>query len=138
MPRSARIAAAPHGANFSASVFMTAPIRLIRRLDLETVYHNWTVYQEARGTRLTRPGFRHVRPPAQGPAAGAAAARIPHRRRPRAVRLERPAEPIGPEPSRDAPEKRAAWQAAFGTLGPVGGADVRGEPDGRLLPMRST
>ena len=49
-----------------------------------------------------------------------------------------PAEPIGPEPSGDTPKKRAAWHAAFRALGPVYGVDVRGEPDGRLLHMRST
>jgi AAA domain/TrwC relaxase len=47
-----------------------------------------------------------------------------------------PAEPIGPEPTSDTPEKRAAWHAAFASLGPVDGVDVRGEPDGRLLLMR--
>ena len=46
---------------------------------------------------------------------------------------EDPSEPIGPEPSGDAPEKRAAWHAAFAALGPVDGVDVRREPDGRLL-----
>jgi hypothetical protein len=45
---------------------------------------------------------------------------------------DHPAEPIGPEPSGDSPEKRAAWHAAFGALGPIDGVDVRGEPDGRL------
>jgi hypothetical protein len=49
---------------------------------------------------------------------------------------DHPTEPIGPEPSGDSPEKRAAWHAAFGALGPVDGVDVRGEPDGRLLLMR--
>jgi hypothetical protein len=51
---------------------------------------------------------------------------------------DHPTEPIGPEPSGDSPEKRAAWHAAFGALGPVDGVDVRGEPDGRLLLMRGT
>jgi conjugative relaxase-like TrwC/TraI family protein len=45
-------------------------------------------------------------------------------------------EPIGPEPTSDSPEKRAAWYAAFQAMGPVDGVDVRGEPDGRLLLMR--
>ncbi len=49
-----------------------------------------------------------------------------------------PAEPIGPEPSGDTPKKRAVWHAAFRALGPVDGVDLRGEPDGRLLHMRST
>jgi conjugative relaxase-like TrwC/TraI family protein len=48
-----------------------------------------------------------------------------------------PAEPIGPEPTADAPEKRGAWHAAFAALGPVDGVDVRQEPDGRLLHMRA-
>lgn len=47
-----------------------------------------------------------------------------------------PAEPIGPEPASDTPERRAAWHAAFAALGPVDGVDVRGDPDGRLLLMR--
>jgi conjugative relaxase-like TrwC/TraI family protein len=49
-----------------------------------------------------------------------------------------PQEAIGPEPSANAPEQRAAWHAAFASLGPAEGVDVRGEPDGRLLLMRST
>ncbi len=49
-----------------------------------------------------------------------------------------PAEPIGPEPAADAPDKRAAWHEAFAALGPVDGPDVRGLPDGSLLHMRDT
>jgi hypothetical protein len=45
-------------------------------------------------------------------------------------------EPIGPEPSSDTPEKRAAWHEAFAALGPVDGVDLRAQPDGRLLLMR--
>ena len=37
------------------SVLMTAPIRLIRRLDLETLYHNQTVYHRSRGLSSSRP-----------------------------------------------------------------------------------
>lgn len=51
---------------------------------------------------------------------------------------EDPQEAIGPEPSASSPEQRAAWHAAFASLGPAEGVDVRGEPDGRLLLMRST
>jgi len=47
-------------------------------------------------------------------------------------------DPIGPEPTGDSPEKRAAWHAAFAALGPVDGVDVRGLPDGSLLHMRAT
>jgi conjugative relaxase-like TrwC/TraI family protein len=49
-----------------------------------------------------------------------------------------PIEPIGPEPARGAPDKRAAWHEAFAALGPVDGPDVRGLPDGSLLHMRDT
>ena len=51
---------------------------------------------------------------------------------------EHPTEPIGPEPTGDSPEKRAAWHAAFAALGPVDGVDLRGLPDGSLLHMRGT
>ena len=49
-----------------------------------------------------------------------------------------PTEPIGPEPTGDSPEKRAAWHAAFAALGPVDGVDLRSLPDGSLLHMRGT
>jgi AAA domain/TrwC relaxase len=45
-------------------------------------------------------------------------------------------DPIGPEPSREAPDQRAAWHEAFTALGPVDGPDVRGMPDGRLWLIR--
>ncbi|MHB1430528.1 MAG: MobF family relaxase [Streptosporangiaceae bacterium] len=51
---------------------------------------------------------------------------------------DHPTEPIGPEPSGDSPEKRAAWHAAFAALGPIDGVDLRSEPDGRLLHIRDT
>ncbi len=51
---------------------------------------------------------------------------------------DHPAEPIGPEPSGDSPDKRAAWHAAFAALGPADGVDLRGLPDGSLLHMRGT
>jgi hypothetical protein len=47
-------------------------------------------------------------------------------------------EPIGPEPVRGAPDKRAAWHEAFAALSPLDGPDVRGLPDGSLLHMRDT
>jgi hypothetical protein len=49
-----------------------------------------------------------------------------------------PADPIGPEPACDAPEKRAAWHEAFTALRPASGPDVRMEPDDRLWRMRET
>src|ERR1022692_4128632 len=59
---SARIAVAPRGGELFASVLMTPPIWLIRRLDLETPYHDWSVYHRSHGTHLSWPGFRHPRP----------------------------------------------------------------------------
>jgi hypothetical protein len=49
-----------------------------------------------------------------------------------------PAEPIGPEPSPDAPKLRAIWHTAFAALGPVEGLDVRGLSDGQLWLRRGT
>jgi AAA domain len=49
-----------------------------------------------------------------------------------------PTEPIGPEPAAAAPDLRAAWHEAFAALGPAGGPDVRGMPDGILLHLRDT
>ena len=49
-----------------------------------------------------------------------------------------PADPIGPEPAAAAPDARAAWHQALAALGPVGGPDVRGMRDGRLLHLRDT
>src|ERR1700691_4299381 len=43
----------PRGCELSASVLMTTPIWLIRRLDFDTPYHNWTVYHRAHGPHLT-------------------------------------------------------------------------------------
>jgi hypothetical protein len=50
---------------------------------------------------------------------------------------DHPDEPIGPEPSGDSPEKRAAWHASFAAVGPVNGVDLRGLPDGSLLELRA-
>jgi conjugative relaxase-like TrwC/TraI family protein len=49
-----------------------------------------------------------------------------------------PADPIGPEPSRQTPDQRAAWHQAFAALGPAGGPDVRAMPDGQLWLLRDT
>jgi hypothetical protein len=49
-----------------------------------------------------------------------------------------PADPIGPEPTAAAPDRRVAWYEALAALGPVDGPDVRGMPDGRLLHLRDT
>src|ERR1700745_1141054 len=49
-----------------------------------------------------------------------------------------PAAPIGPDPVAAAPDSRAAWHEALAALGPAGGPDVRGMPDGRLLHLRDT
>ena len=51
---------------------------------------------------------------------------------------DHPEDPIGPEPTRDAPDQRAAWHEAFLALGPVDGPDVRAMPDGRLWLVRDT
>ena len=51
---------------------------------------------------------------------------------------DHPADPIGPEPAAAAPDVRAAWHQALAALGPAGGPDVRGLPDGRLLHLRDT
>ncbi len=49
-----------------------------------------------------------------------------------------PADPIGPEPAGDAPDKRAAWHEALAALGLVDGPDVRNLPDGALHQLRDT
>jgi hypothetical protein len=51
---------------------------------------------------------------------------------------DNPGDPIGPEPSREAPDQRAAWHQAFTAIGPADGSDVRGMPDGRLWLIRDT
>ena len=51
---------------------------------------------------------------------------------------DHPEDPIGPEPTRDAPDQRVAWHEAFLALGPVDGPDVRAMPDGRLWLIRDT
>jgi hypothetical protein len=49
-----------------------------------------------------------------------------------------PADPIGPEPSRQTPEQRAVWHQAVAALGPAGQPDVRAMADGRLWLLRDT
>jgi hypothetical protein len=49
---------------------------------------------------------------------------------------QHPADPIGPEPSHDSPDQRAAWHEAFLAVGPADGSDVRGMPEGRLWLVR--
>jgi hypothetical protein len=51
---------------------------------------------------------------------------------------DHPDDPIGPEPSHQAPGQRAAWHEAFAALGPADGPDVRAMPDGRLWLLRDT
>ncbi len=45
-------------------------------------------------------------------------------------------DPIGPEPSHQAPDQRAAWHHVYLALGPAAGPDVRAMPDGRLWLLR--
>jgi conjugative relaxase-like TrwC/TraI family protein len=49
---------------------------------------------------------------------------------------DHPGDPIGPEPSHQAPDQRAAWHKAFAALSPADGPDVRAMPDGRLWVLR--
>ena len=49
-----------------------------------------------------------------------------------------PDDPIGPEPTRDTPDQRAAWYEAFLALGPADQPDVRAMRDGRLWLIRDT
>jgi len=51
---------------------------------------------------------------------------------------DHPGDPIGPEPSHQAPDQRAAWHEAFAALGPVSEPGVRAMPDGRLWLLRGT
>jgi len=47
-------------------------------------------------------------------------------------------EPIGPEPTGDSPEKRAAWHAAYTTMTRTDEARMSAYPDGTLHHMRAT
>ena len=51
---------------------------------------------------------------------------------------DHPDDPIGPEPSHQRPDQRAAWHQAFAALGPAGGPGVRAMPDGQLWLLRDT
>ena len=51
---------------------------------------------------------------------------------------DHPGDPIGPEPSHQAPDQRAAWHQAFAAVGPADGPDVRAMPDGRLWLLRDS
>ena len=51
---------------------------------------------------------------------------------------DHPDDPIGPEPSHQTPDQRAAWHQAFAALGPAGGPSVRAMPDGQLWLLRDT
>jgi conjugative relaxase-like TrwC/TraI family protein len=51
---------------------------------------------------------------------------------------DHPDDPIGPEPTRDTPNQRAAWHEAFLALGPADQPDVRAMRDGRLWLIRDT
>ena len=51
---------------------------------------------------------------------------------------DHPGDPIGPEPSHQAPDQRAAWYQAFAAFGPASEPDVRAMPDGRLWLVRDS
>ena len=51
---------------------------------------------------------------------------------------DHPNDPIGPEPTQDTPDQRAAWHEAFLALGPAGEPDVRAMRDRRLWLIRDT
>jgi len=51
---------------------------------------------------------------------------------------DHPDDPIGPEPSHQTPDQRAAWHQAFAALGPADGSGVRAMPDGQLWLLRDT
>jgi hypothetical protein len=51
---------------------------------------------------------------------------------------DHPDDPIGPEPTQDTPDQRAAWHEAFLALNPADEPDVRAMRDGRLWLVRDT
>ncbi len=51
---------------------------------------------------------------------------------------DHPADPVGPEPTWDTPEKRAAWHVAYGAMTRTEGTDLRGRSDGSLHKMRDS
>ena len=103
---------------------------------------------DARKDRIGEHAAEHALPwaiNALGPVPGHPVDRLDWQRRASSIGAYRelsgydhPAEPIGPEPTAAAPDKRAAWYEALAALGPVDGPDVRGMPDGTLLHLRDT
>ena len=103
---------------------------------------------DARTDRIGEHAASHPPPwatPALGPVPARPPGRLEWQKRAAAVGAWRelsgysdPADPIGPEPAAAAPDARAAWYQALAALGPAGGPDVRGMPDGRLLHLRDT
>ena len=103
---------------------------------------------DARKDRIGEHAAEHALPwavNALGPVPGHPLDRLDWQRRASSIGAYRelsgydhPAEPIGPEPTAAAPDKRAAWYEALAALGPVDGPDVRGMPDGTLLHLRDT
>jgi hypothetical protein len=103
---------------------------------------------DARKDRIGEHAAGHALPwatGALGPVPGHPVDRLDWQRRAASVGAYRelsgyddPSDPIGPEPAAAAPDRRAAWYEALAALGPVGGPDVRGMPDGRLLHLRDT
>jgi hypothetical protein len=51
---------------------------------------------------------------------------------------DHPGDPIGPEPSHQAPDQRAAWHQAFAAFSLASQPDVRAMPDGRLWLLRDS
>jgi AAA domain-containing protein len=51
---------------------------------------------------------------------------------------DHPCDPVGPEPTADSPEQRAAWRAGLAALGPVDGPDLRGLSEGELWLRRDS
>ena len=103
---------------------------------------------DARKDRIGEHAAEHALPwavNALGPVPGHPVDRLEWQRRASSIGAYRelsgydhPAEPIGPEPTAAAPDRRAAWYEALAALGPVDGPDVRGMPDGTLLHLRDT
>jgi hypothetical protein len=53
-------------------------------------------------------------------------------------RYDHPGDPIGPEPSHQAPDQRATWYQAFAVISPASQPDVRAMPGGRLWVLRDS
>jgi hypothetical protein len=103
---------------------------------------------DARKDRIGEHAAEHALPwatGALGPVPGHPVDRLEWQRRAASIGAYRelsgyddPSDPMGPEPAAAAPDRRAAWYEALAALGPPGGPDVRGMPDGRLLHLRDT